>query len=142
VADYRLPTTDYRLLDRQSVRRRDAGLSRRRWFAINELLELLARLEVRHLLRRHVDLVARLRVPALARFPFAQAEAAKAPQLDFLAAVQRVDDALEHRVDDDLGVFLGQIGHARDFLDEFRLGHAAAVHGWLLDGAWKLGVKN
>ena len=57
-----------------------------------------------------------------------QAEAAEPAQLDLLAPVQRVDDALEHRVDDDLGVLLGQVGDPRDFLDELRLRHAACVH--------------
>jgi hypothetical protein len=41
--------------------------------------------------------------------------------------MQRVDDALEYRVDDDFGVFLGEVGDARDFLDELRLRHAAGT---------------
>ena len=53
-------------------------------------------------------------------------EAAEPAQLDLLAAMQRVDDALEYRVDDDFRVFLGEIGDPRDFLDELRFGHAAA----------------
>src|SRR5687768_7735600 len=65
--------------------------------AVDELLQLLARLEVRHLLRRHVDLVARLGVPALPRLALPQAEAAEPAQLDLLPSMQRVDDALEHR---------------------------------------------
>ena len=48
---------------------------------------------------------------------------------DFLATMKSVDDATEDRVDDDFGVFLGQIGDARDFLDQLRLGHAAVGHG-------------
>src|SRR5262249_15574638 len=53
-------------------------------FPVDELLQLLARLEIRHLLRRHVHLVAGLRIAALARLPFAQAKAAESPQLDLL----------------------------------------------------------
>src|SRR5437016_3705876 len=77
---------------------------RRRDFFVDELLELFAGLEVRNLLRRDVHLVAGLRVASLAGFALAEAEAAEPAQLDLLAAMQRVDDALEHRVDDDLGV--------------------------------------
>src|SRR5579862_1713171 len=79
-------------------------------FAVDQFFELFAGLEVRHLLRRHVHLVARLRVPALAGFPLAQPKAAEAPQLDLLTAMQRINDALEDRLDDDLGVFLGEVG--------------------------------
>jgi hypothetical protein len=96
---------------------------------VDEFLEFLAGLEVRHLLRRDVHLVARLRVAPLARLAAAQPEAPEPAQLDLLAAVQRVDDALEDRVDDDLGVLLGEVRDARHFLDEFRLRHAAGVHG-------------
>jgi hypothetical protein len=45
----------------------------------------------------------------LSRFP-RRPEAAEPAQLDLLAAMQRVDDALEHRVDDDLGMLLRQVG--------------------------------
>src|SRR5690606_33903664 len=81
--------------------------------AIDQILQLLARLEVRHPLGRHVHLVARLRVASLARLTLAQPEAAESAKLDLLAAVEGIDDALEHRVDDDLGVLLGQIGNPR-----------------------------
>ena len=48
--------------------------------------------------------------------------------------MERFDDALEHRVDDDFGMFLGEVGDSGDFLHELRLRHAAgpSVHG---DGA-------
>src|SRR5678815_2278903 len=58
---------------------------------------------------------------SLARLALAQPETAEPAQLDLLAAVQGLDDALEHRVDDDFRVLLGEIRHARHFLDEFRL---------------------
>src|SRR5262249_37423713 len=65
----------------------------RRRLLVDQLLELLARLEVRNLLRRHVHFVAGLRVTPLPRLAFAQAEAAESAQLDLLAAMQRIDDA-------------------------------------------------
>src|SRR5581483_4485324 len=86
-------------------------------------------------LRRNIDLVAGLRVAALARFALTQTEAPEPAQLDFFAAMQRVDDALEYRIDDDLGVLFGQIRNARHFFDELGLRHAAAVHGAPL---WRL----
>src|SRR5258705_2430687 len=105
-------------------------------FAVDQFLQLLARLEVGHLLRRHIHLVTRLRIAALASLALTETEAAESAQLDLLAAVQGLDDAPEHRVDDDFRVLLGEIRHARHFLDEFRLGHAAArsIQRWLLLG--------
>src|SRR5436309_15503277 len=58
-------------------------------FPVDELLQFFARLEVGHLLRRDVHLVPRLWVASLARLAPAQADAADAPQLDLLAAVER-----------------------------------------------------
>src|SRR4051794_14236949 len=86
------------------VDRQRCGKRGRFRFAVDQLLELLARLEVRHLLRRNVHLVAGLGIAPLPRFTPPEPETAEPPQLDLLAAMQRVDDALEDRVDDDLGV--------------------------------------
>ena len=134
----RMSNGDRDVADRRSIRlRRDRTGHRRRCrrrrrrrvrLPVDQLLQLLAGLEVRHLLRRHIHLVAGLGIASLARLAPPQAEAAESAQLDLLAAMQRVDDALEHRVDDDLGVLLGEVRHARDFLDQLRLRHAAGVH--------------
>src|SRR5688572_1846440 len=112
--------------------------------AVDQLLQLLAGLEVGHLLRRHVHLVAGLRVAALARLALPQAEAAEPAQLDLLPAMQRIDDALEHRVDDDLGMLLGEVGDPRDFLDELRLRHAAGTvaNGHCAAPSWASGPRN
>src|SRR4051812_39417946 len=121
----------YTSLHSESVGRNRSGCrraDRRRGLLVDQLFELLARLEVRHFLRRHVHLVAGFRVAALSRLALAQPETAEPAQLHFLAAVQRLDDAPEHGVDDYLGVLLREIGHARNFLDELRLGHAAIRH--------------
>src|SRR5688500_5489748 len=91
---------------------------------VDQVLQFLAGLEVRDLLRRDADLVAGLGVAALARLATAKPEAAEAAELDLLAAVQRIDDALEDRIDDDLGVLLREVRDFRDFLDEFRFGHS------------------
>src|SRR6185436_17420041 len=83
-------------------------------------------LEIRHLLRRNVHLVAGLRVTALSRLTLPQPEAAEPTQLDLLPTMERIDDALEYGVDDDFRVFLGEVGDSGDFLHELRFGHAAA----------------
>src|SRR3954452_7449284 len=116
--------------DRERVGRWNRGRSALRGgrLLVDQFLQLFARFEVRDLLRRHVDLVAGLRVAPLPRLPLAQAEAAEPAQLDLLAAVQRLDDAAEDGVDDHLGVFLRQIRDARHFLDQLRLRHAPVGH--------------
>ena len=93
---------------------------------VDQVLQFLARLEVRDALGRHVHLVAGLRVAALAGLALAKAEAAESAQLDLLAALEGIDDALEHGVDDDLGVLLREVRDARDFFDQFRLRHISA----------------
>src|SRR6266487_4876142 len=93
-----------RVLDSESIRRRARRRrGRRARFLVDQFLQFLARLEVRHLLRRHVHLVAGLRIAALPRLAFPEPEAAEPPQLDLLATVQRLDDAAEHRIDDEIG---------------------------------------
>src|SRR3954467_5066174 len=89
----------------------DVGVDAHRWrrrrrlrFAIDQLFEFLARLEVRHLFWRHIHFVAGLRVAPFARLTTSQTKASKSAQFDLLAAMQRVDDALEHGVDDHLGM--------------------------------------
>jgi hypothetical protein len=42
--------------------------------------------------------------------------------------MEGIDDALEHGVDNDLGVLFRQIGYPGYFLDELRLRHAAIGH--------------
>src|SRR5687767_9090502 len=107
-------STNRNLNGDRSWRRRSVSRGRRFGLAVDELLQLLARLEVRDFLRRYIDFVPRLRVPSLSRLALAKPEASEASQLDLLATVQRVDDALEHRIDDDFGVLLRQIGDSRD----------------------------
>src|SRR5947207_1792284 len=52
----------------------------------------------------------------------------KTQPVDWLAAVQRIDDALEDRVDDDFRMLLREVRNPRDFLDELRFRHAASIH--------------
>src|SRR5262245_20446558 len=76
---------------------------------VEQGLQLLVHLEVRYLLVRNVDLLARLGVAALARSAVAEAEAPEAPDLDLLAALERVHDAPERGLDDDPRLHLGDV---------------------------------
>src|SRR5690606_26379918 len=69
-----------RLRSRLARRRRRHGALAAR--AVHALAQLLARLEVRHVLLGHLDLLPGLRVAAGARGPIVQAEAAEPPDLD------------------------------------------------------------
>src|SRR5262249_25086025 len=106
----RMPGIDATSLDSRGVRAARRRRRRRRvGLPVDELLQLLAWLEVRDLFRRDVHLVAGLRVAPLAGLPAPQPEAAEPAQLDLLAAVERVDDALEDRVDDDLRMLFREV---------------------------------
>src|SRR5262249_51905192 len=89
---------------------------------LDPLLELLAHLEERGPLGRDLHLFTRLRVPAFARLAHLHLEAAEAADLDAVALAQRLGHAIEDRVDDGLGVLLGDVRHLdRDPLDQIAL---------------------
>src|ERR1700741_17046 len=92
---------------------------------VDQFLQLFARLEVRNLLRRYFDFLTGLGVTAGARLAAAEAETAEAAELDLLAGTEGVDDGVEHNVDDGLGLLLGQLDDARDFVHQLRFGHHA-----------------
>src|SRR5712691_5493335 len=94
-------------------------------FLVDPLAQLLARLEVRDVFLRHVDLLARFRIAADARRPVIEPEAAEAADLDALGLHQ----ALRHRVQDHLdrifGVLCDELRIARrEPRDQFGLGHS------------------
>src|SRR5258707_9126126 len=95
---------------------------------VDALAQLLARLEVRHVLLRHLHLLARLRIAAGARRPVVQPEAAEAADLDAVAGEQRLRHRIEDHLDRVLGVLRHQLrialGEARD---QFGLGHATLL---------------
>src|SRR5262245_54272201 len=82
---------------------------------VDQVLELLAGLEVGHLLGRNADAAAGLRVASLSRRTIPDAEAPEAAELDLFALLEGVGDAVQDCLDDDLGVLLGQIGLVGDF---------------------------
>src|SRR3989441_821633 len=97
-----------------------------RWLAVQQGLQLLAHLEIGDLLGRNVDLFPRLRVAALAGGAIAEAEAAEAPDLDFLAGLQGVHDAPKRGLHDDSGLDLRDLQLAGDDVDEIGLGHGVS----------------
>src|SRR5262249_42141363 len=72
--------------------------------AVDAQPQALPDLEERDALRMHRDEGAGLRVAPLARLAMLHHEAAESPDLDALAAHEGLGEALEHLVDDDLGV--------------------------------------
>src|SRR5688500_12208484 len=94
---------------------------------VDALAQILAGLEVRHVLARQRDGLAGLRVAALARRAEVQREAAEAADLDAAALGERIAHDLEDLLDRQLDVLGGQVLLLRcNELDEFRFGHARA----------------
>src|SRR5262245_35130202 len=92
--------------------------------AVQDVFENLARLEGEHAAGADGDLLARLRIAANARVLVAHDEVAEAGNLDFLAALQRFLDGIEHRLDDLGGLLLRKSADLLvDVLDDVRLGH-------------------
>src|SRR5262245_8831495 len=92
---------------------------------VDALAQILARLEMRHVLARQRDGLAGLRVAALAWRAEMEREAAEAADLDAAALGERVAHDLEDLLDGQLDVLGGQVLLLRcNELDEFRFGHA------------------
>ena len=92
---------------------------------VDQLLQLLAGLEVGDALGRHVHSVAGPGVAAAARLAAPETETAEAAEFDLLALLQRRHDVAEHGVDDDFGALLREAGGIGHLLDERRLRKAA-----------------
>src|ERR1044071_4149731 len=105
-------------------RRRRRGRGWSRCLAVDQILEFLARLEERNLLRRDFNAIASLWVAADAGLTLTSTEAAETPDLDFVARPQRAHDALEDGFDDDLAVFAGQFRQPGHLVDQVRLCHS------------------
>src|SRR5262245_35087065 len=79
---------------------------------------------MRHVLLGHLHLLARLRVPADARRPIVEAEAAKAADLDAVPGQQRSGHRVENHLHRVLGVLRHQLRVAlREPSNQFRLRH-------------------
>src|SRR5579859_273631 len=89
--------------------------------AVDEILELFAGLKERNLFWRDFDFRARLGIATDAAAALARAEAAEPADLDFVALLERFDDAVEDGFDDGLGVGALELRDAFDLLDEVGL---------------------
>src|ERR1700675_1057949 len=103
--------------------RRGRGCSRRGFCfrAVHKILELFAGLEEGNLLWRDFDFFTRFRIAANTAAALARAEAAEAANLDLVAVLQGLDDAVENGFDDGLGLLAGELGNAQDLFDEVGL---------------------
>src|SRR5258706_5458886 len=109
---------------RGALLRRGLGFERR----VDPLAQLLAGLEVRHVLLRHLHLLARLGIAAGARRAVVEAEAAETADLDAVAGEQRVGHGVENHLDGVLGILRHQLRVAlREARNELRLGHFSGV---------------
>src|SRR5262249_58788579 len=88
----------------------------------NQLFHFLAGLERHDILGGDIDLVARARVPRLARGAFLDLEDAEVPQLDPALGYQRLDDRVEGPLDDVLRLELSQTDILGNLLDNLFLG--------------------
>src|SRR5580693_5569715 len=103
--------------------RRGRGCSRRGWCfrAVHKILEFFAGLEEGNFLWRYFDFFTRFGIAAHAAAALARAEAAEAADFDFVAILQGLDDAVEDRLDDSLGLFAGELRNAQNLFDEVGL---------------------
>src|SRR5579872_3239790 len=108
---------------------RYCGLSARSRFAargvvvIDQVLQLLAGLEVGDTLGGHFHPRAGLGIAPDAGLPLACAETAKPAYFDLVPAAQGLDDTIEDCLDNNLRILPCHFDDARDFLDQFGLGH-------------------
>src|SRR5450756_407920 len=101
----------------RSPQKKQAASKRCRLFPV-------AGLEVRHELLRHLDPVARFRIPARTRRAIIQPEAAEAANFDALALDQTQGHGIEYGLDREFGVLGNQLRIAsRQPADQFGLGH-------------------
>src|SRR6267378_2172285 len=93
---------------------------------VDRVLELLARLEARHVGGGDLDLLAGLGIAPLARLAFGDLEGPEADQQDLFLLLQRLGYDREHGVDGAGGVGLGQVGGSGDGGDQIVLVHGRA----------------
>src|SRR5262249_50714914 len=114
--------SDTRYSYRQGANR-TSGIGRTCRLAVDQLLQFLAGLEVRDLLRGHGDLHSGLRVATHPGAALAQAERSESPQLDLLTVLQGANDGVEDRVHDGLRLLLRDVRRHGHALDQLRLRH-------------------
>src|SRR5512139_232745 len=95
---------------------------------INPFPQLLARLEVRHILGRHLHLVARLGIASQAGRPVVQGKAAETADFDTTSLGQGGRHAVEDYLDSQLGILGQQLRITLcKFDDEIRTGHGRTL---------------
>src|SRR5438128_1371766 len=87
------------------------------------VLQILARLEPDGPAGRDTYFLARPRVTTDAALAWLHLEDAEPAELDALAALHRDAHRVEHRVDGDLSLHLGNLGRLRHLVDDVYLDH-------------------
>src|SRR5437762_13505748 len=93
---------------------------------VDQILEFLAWLEIGDPLGGHFDLFACFWIAADACIALPNAEASKAANLKFVAGLERLDDALEQRIDNDLRILPREFRNLGYFLNQVCFGHLLA----------------
>src|SRR4051812_31198379 len=95
---------------------------------IDALAKLLARFEMRDVLRRDLHLLARLRIAPGARRSIVQSEASESSDLDALSVREAFGHRIEDHLDRELGVFRDELRVARrELCDQLRLCHGTPL---------------
>src|ERR1700689_3742748 len=115
--------TTLRRRRRRSRWRRGNYGSRRRRHIVHQILQFLARLEERNLLRWHFHPLPGLRVEPDPRLALPRPETAKAANLDLVAGAQRAHHAVKNRLHDHFTVFPRKFRQTRDFVNQIGFGH-------------------
>src|SRR5712664_1799503 len=85
---------------------------------VDEILQLLAGLEERNLFGGHFHLLPRFRVAAHAPAALPRPKAPKSANLDFLALLQRTNNALENGFDNGFRLLARQLGNPQNLFNE------------------------
>ena len=105
------------------------------FLVVHDVLQFLARLEIRNLLGGNFHPRAGLRVASDTGLALACAEAAESADFDLVAGPEGTYDAVENRLHDDFGFLSSHLDNAGDFFNQIGLRHR-----FLLD--CKTGMKS
>src|SRR5439155_10771684 len=89
----------------------------------HNILQFLARLEIRDLLGGYFDPCTGFRVAANPGLALAGAETAESTNFDLVASAQRANDTVENGLHNDFGLLPGHLHYAGDFFNQIGLGH-------------------
>jgi hypothetical protein len=91
---------------------------------LSDILQIFTGLEANRPSRRDANFFACPGIPSDASFAWFHLEDAKASQLDAVTTLHRQTHRVEHGIDRNLGLDLGDVRDLRDLVDDVDLDHA------------------